>query len=341
MATMQIDTSNENSVSNSNVNNNSNNTIEESSPAEFSCRGEALTILSNMLKAMHYGKKKKPQYTKIRIQDVGMSLVCEKAKSMIIRCYLRKDYFQDYVIREPVEFCVELSTLIQVLTIFGTNCEYNIEYKKSTDYLRLLISNFKQASVTECQLFTHAELPEDIPDLQWNEHRIINRMTVQSQYFKDIFNEIDALAKDDHIVWFYIKKGNEDDMNLNMMNNLMDDNDENKNENENENENENIQSSITIGVTSDTLQFQGTVPMSHDLCTSWEFNQNAKYHFRLSLLRPALRAIAKSTIMRINFNEANLIYIQHIFHENQQHGWVEYILLPQSSDFVDDDNDIP
>merc|ERR1712154_77666 len=100
-----------------------------------------------------------------------------------------------------------------------------------------------------------------------------------------------------------------------------------------------IISSITIGVTSDTLQFEGTVPMNnYEVCPSFEFNKTAKYQYRLSLLRPALRAIAKSCLIRINFNKQDAIQIHHVF-EEQNNGWVEYVVLPQDTNFVHDDDD--
>merc|ERR1719474_1056363 len=68
-------------------------------------------------------------------------------------------------------------------------------------------------------------------------------------------------------------------------------------------------SSISIGVQSDTLCFEGTVPMTWDICENWTFEKSAKYQYRLSLLRPAIRAIAKSKIIRIHFNEMNAIQI--------------------------------
>lgn len=105
-------------------------------------------------------------------------------------------------------------------------------------------------------------------------------------------------------------------------------------------------SSITIGVTSDTLCFEGTVPMTWDICENWTFEKSAKYQYRLSLLRPAIRAIAKSMIIRIHFNEMNAVQIAHVFdspnsdNNAQSHpGWNEYIILPQDTDFVDDDSD--
>eukprot|EP01084_Bolivina_argentea_P146342 256273_1 len=106
-------------------------TEEEQRLPEFSCRGETLGTLSNMLKAMHLGRKKDQQVSKISVQEIGLSIVTSKAKSMIARCNLRKDYFPHYNLSENVEFCVDISTLIQVLTIFGISCEFHREYHES------------------------------------------------------------------------------------------------------------------------------------------------------------------------------------------------------------------
>ena len=101
---------------------------------EFSARGEKITTLSNMLKAMHLGKKKDKQFANIVILEEGLSVTTSKAKSLVSRCSLRQGYFAQYqLMEERLSICVDISTLIQVLTIFGSdiNIEYHFEYKKN------------------------------------------------------------------------------------------------------------------------------------------------------------------------------------------------------------------
>ena len=325
---------------------------------EFSCRGEKITTISNMLKAMHLGRKRESQLSNVQILEEGMQFSTSKAKSLIACCNVRSIFFQQYNLLESVGICVDISTLIQVLTIFGTDCEYHLEYKKTNDFLRVFLSHVDDESITECELFTFNDAVE-IPNLRWPEHRIINRLTGNAPFFKDIFSEIDALAKDEEIVWFHVEKGkdglelenlmlndgdNDNDMDIDKENEekkIIDDdgNDkENKNNNNNNKNDKNVAtSSITIGVTSDALNFQATIPMCFDVCPSHDFGETHRYQYRLSLLRPALRAIAKSDLIRIHFNEQETLQIQHVFKDAEDHGWVEFTLLSHDTDFIDED----
>lgn len=321
---------------------------------EFSARGEKITTLSNMLKAMHLGKKKEAQLSNIVILDEGLSVTTSKAKSLVSRCSLRKGYFSQYrLMEEMLSLCVDIGTLIQVLTIFGSDTnqiEYHFEYKKSNDFLHIFLSHPQEQSVTQCELFTFNEAVE-IPNLRWSDYRIINRLSANTPFLKDVFNEIDALAKDEEIVYFYVKKGNENEdieNNIGLSNIVLDEENEEKKimdddincmNDINMDNNKIIKSSISIGVTSDTLQFEGVIPMTDETCKAFEFKETKKYQYRLSLLRPALRAVAKSDIVRICFNEQGTLQIQHVFNDMEGHGWVDFTLLPQDNDFIDDNDD--
>ena len=130
-----------------------------------------------MLKAMHLGRKREPQLSNIVILEEGLSVATSKAKSLISRCNLRKNYFSQYeLMEESVTLCVDICTLIQVLTIFGSDCEYHLEYNKSNDFLRVFLSHLEDKSMTECELYTFNEAVE-IPNLRWAEYRIVNRLT--------------------------------------------------------------------------------------------------------------------------------------------------------------------
>ena len=228
--------------------------------------------------------------------------------------------------------------------------------KKTNDFLRIFLSHPQDQSMTECELFTFNEAVE-IPNLRWSDYRIVNRLSVNTPFLKDIFNEIDALAKDEEIVYFYIKKVNKGqgiDDNLGLSNIALDDDENNENEEKkimddddcnddinmsNNMDRESTKSSISIGVTSDTLQFEGIIPMTDEICKAFEFKETKKYQYRLSLLRPALRAVAKSDVVRLCFNEQGTLQIQHVFNDMEGHGWVDFTILPQDNDFVDNDDD--
>ena len=79
--------------------------------------------------------------------------------------------------------------------------------------------------------------------------------------------------------------------------------------------------------------------MYDEVVSVFEFKESQKYQYRLSLLRPALRAVAKSDMVRLAFNEQGTLQIQHVFKDMDGHGWVEFTVLPQDTDFIDDEDD--
>ena len=309
---------------------------------DFGCRGKKIVTFSNMLKSIHLGSKKQAQLTSVIIQRAGLQLAASKAKSLVARCLIKANYFPYYNVLEEngIQICIDLRTLIQVLTVFGEECLYHLEYHKVNDYLNVLLSNDPQQVVTDCQLITFQN--EQIPDLRFNETPTINRLAARSPFFKNIFSEIDALGKDEEIVWFKVIKGKEDDiLGLDHMN-LSQENEEKKiidDGNDKNDSKKQEKSSITIGVKSDTLEFEGTIPMNYDICTDYKFNESHIYYYRLSLLRPALRAIAKADLIRIFFNQQETIQIQHVFQDCDDHGWVQFTLLSIDTQFIDDDDD--
>mmetsp|Transcript_55520 Transcript_55520/g.92305 ORF Transcript_55520/g.92305 Transcript_55520/m.92305 type:complete len:332 (-) Transcript_55520:18-1013(-) len=317
--------------------------VDAQTQPDFSCRGERLTTLSNMLRAIHLGKKKDLQLSSITIQSEGIFIATSKAKSMIARCFLKREYFPDYHLLQAMTLCIDISTLIQTLTIFGSDCEYHLEYNKANNFLRVFLSDAAEQCITECELLCFDDNALEIPDLRWNEHRIINRITAKSTYFKDIFSEIDALAKDDDIVCFHVQcahklndltqlthitplqafSGEQDEKKIldhDLHSQLQTDHDR-----------------LTISVTCDMLQFQAVIPLQHEICPHWQLNEdNKQYRYQLGLLRPALRAIVKSDKLRIQFNEQDAIQVHHMFAESEGYGWVDFTVLPQQSDFVND-----
>lgn len=324
---------------------------------EFSTRGDRVTTLANILKAMHLGTTKKDeQLSNMIIKPEGLTVVTQKAKSLVSRLNLRQSYFTNYdCLEEDIKICVDIRTLIQVLTIFGSEqIDFHFEYKKTNDFLQIVLSHFEDQSITECQLFTFNELVE-IPNLRWRDSQTVNRLTVNTPYFKDTFNEIDALGKDEDIVSIHIIKGNEEqlnDLNYNINNiefnpNEIDEIDENEEKKVMDYEGDKdkninskmMRSSVEIGIRCDTLQFVGVIPMADDICVQFQFDEPKKYLYRLSLLRPALRAAAKSDRIRLDFNEQGTLRVQHVFNDSEGVAWVEFIILHQDNDFVDSDDD--
>ena len=172
-------------ASNSNLNGASTNSNAQSTVADFSCSGRSLATLTNMLKALHCGKKSESQLTSVCVDQGGMAFTTSKAKCMTARCYLRTEYFSSFTLNDEfqIEFTVDISTLIQVLTIFGMESHFTLEFNKSSNHLQVFLINNEQNCITECQLFTY-ETAESAVDLQWSQYRVINQLSAKSEFFR-------------------------------------------------------------------------------------------------------------------------------------------------------------
>merc|ERR1712087_627904 len=96
-------------------------TMSLSQQPEFSCSGHQLIVLANLLKSMHLGRKKDAQYARMNLSDQGITLVTSKAKSVISKCNLSKEYFAEYQLSGTVDFVVDISIFCQVITLHLTN----------------------------------------------------------------------------------------------------------------------------------------------------------------------------------------------------------------------------
>ena len=159
----------------------------QSTAADFSCSGRSLVTLTNMLKALHCGKKSDSQLASVCIDQGGMAWTTSKAKCMTARCYLRTEYFSSFALNDDeyqIEFTIDISTLIQVLTIFGTESHFNLEYNKSNNFLQVFLTQSGPSPcITDCQLFTF-DTTDNAVDLQWSQYRVINQLSAKSQYFR-------------------------------------------------------------------------------------------------------------------------------------------------------------
>ncbi len=91
--------------------------------------------LTTLLKVLHFTKRKEIQPTLLMIQQNGLRFIIEKHKSMIGRAYVRQDFFESFEATGSADIGIELSSLIEVLSVFGANATVTVKYQSTRQKL--------------------------------------------------------------------------------------------------------------------------------------------------------------------------------------------------------------
>ena len=82
------------------------------------CRVDRASVITNLLSTIQTSGK---QLANILAIDTGLKVSVESGKTFQANAFLQKELFEEYHILEPVAFSVPLNTLMDCLSIFGTN----------------------------------------------------------------------------------------------------------------------------------------------------------------------------------------------------------------------------
>lgn len=313
---------------NSSVNNNNSNSSDKIRP-EFTAQCNSINLMINMLSAIHLKKKSEEQKAIVIITESAIKISTELYQSMGANCFLKREYFNNYFMKEPeiaIEFSIDLGVFIQVISMFSDvhSSLIFLEYRKNEQRLQIFVADNGEGCITECQMDTYEE-EGVMNDFNWEASPITNQLQLKQQHLKDIFNEFDALADNNDVVVFQIKtEMKKDDQKMQTMNDQMC--------------NESTDGELCISVKTKSLAFANTLFINPENCLFYELNVNQKYHYPMGILRPVLRAVVKSTAIRMYFNEAGILSIHYIFNEGNHNGWISFFVLPLAQAFVDDEN---
>ena len=327
----------------------------------FTCRLASTQLFVKMLKTISFAKKKEVQKVIVKVIDgLGIFFMGEMHKSMQAHCFLKETFFNSFKTyfsdTNVIMFCINLNALLDCLTQFTQNCHMVMDYFELSKQVSLTISDQTNDNITECNLNVYQY--DDTMDIDLGQS--INRCNIKSSYLKDIFNEIDALSKNDDVCSVKMIKPKHDNSSIDIENILNNNDNErkdiiindmdmdmdididnnNNNNNNNNNANNNEPGGLSIGVTTDVTEFSSYIPLAPDIMHEFEIKCNAEHRYRMNLIRPALKAVIKSTQTRINLNNLGILSIQYIIDpENNAGSWTKYIIIPLSADNDTESND--
>ena len=320
-----------------NDNNNDNNNRNDFNTIGFACQMDSTKAIASTIAGIHNGKK--DHHVLVRAFEGSVTfLTHDKGQNMQGQATLLNSSFShfeqfktnnkndnnnnnnnnnddddddDEEEEEPIEFKVNLNTLIQCLSIFGAanmkTTSLRMDYNDSTNQFRLILQHGTDA-LTECAIQT---LIDDVQlanyFLAFGESDAIGEIIVLSESLRDAFSEIysmpgaasvNLLLSQEAPFFQLVAVGN------------------------------NGRCEIEFPNGSESFSsFTCKVPRIH-------------FRYQLSLLQNALKALNDSTQTFLRINGEGMLCLQHKLHHNQNElSFVEFIVLPEENDEKEGDED--
>ncbi|XP_076815612.1 cell cycle checkpoint protein RAD1-like [Clavelina lepadiformis] len=245
--------------------------------------------LSHILKAIHF-----KDTATVFVTENGMKVTVEDAKCIQANAFIQAQVFQDYIIREDsITFCINLDILQECLSIFGSN-------PPSVTAMRMMYNGYgtplvitleEDGAVTGCSIKTQE--PDQTLDFEFSAANVINKVIMKAECLKEAFNELDVTS-------------------------------------------EVLQITMSPDHPFFRLSTFGTLGQSHhdipntsDMVEFFECNQTQSNRYRLSLLKPSVKAVNLATKVCVRMDHRGFLSLQYMIkNENGQICFVEYYCCP-------------
>ncbi|KAM3848793.1 cell cycle checkpoint protein RAD1 [Vipera latastei] len=247
--------------------------------------------LSNILKAIHF-----KDHTTCFASSNGLKFTVENAKSLQANAFIQAGIFQEFVVQEEsVMFRINLSVLLDCLTIFGTNSLPGTQtalrmcYKGYGYPLTLYLE--EGGVVTVCKIKTQE--PEEILDFDFCSTNVVNKIILQSEGLREAFSELDMTSEVLQITMSPDKPY--------------------------------FRLSTFGNAGSTHLDY----PKDSDLIEAFHCNETQTNRYKISLLKPSIKALALSCKVSIRTDNRGFLSLQYMIrNEDGEICFVEYYCCP-------------
>ncbi|XP_015681800.1 cell cycle checkpoint protein RAD1 [Protobothrops mucrosquamatus] len=247
--------------------------------------------LSNILKAIHF-----KDHTTCFASSNGLKFTVENAKSLQANAFIQAGIFQEFVVREEsLMFRINLSVLLDCLTIFGTNSLPGTQTALRMCYqgygYPLTLYLEEGGVVTVCKIKTQE--PEEILDFDFCSTNVVNKIILQSEGLREAFSELDMTSEVLQITMSpdkpYFRLS-------------------------------------TFGNAGNThLDY----PKDSDLIEAFHCNETQTNRYKISLLKPSIKALALSCKVSIRTDNRGFLSLQYMIrNEDGEICFVEFYCCP-------------
>ncbi|XP_064612700.1 cell cycle checkpoint protein RAD1-like [Liolophura sinensis] len=148
--------------------------------------------VSNILKAIHF-----KDTATVFASSMGFKVTVEDAKCVQANAFIQAGIFHEFVIKEEqVTFKINLTVLMDCLTIFGANpsagstTSLKMCYAGYGSPLTLLLE--EEGVLTDCSIKTLE--PDEVLDFNFCSTNVINKIIMKSECLKEAFSELDMTS---------------------------------------------------------------------------------------------------------------------------------------------------
>ncbi|XP_039203798.1 cell cycle checkpoint protein RAD1 [Crotalus tigris] len=247
--------------------------------------------LSNILKAIHF-----KDHATCFTSSNGLKFTVENAKSLQANAFVQAGIFQEFVVREEsVMFRINLSVLLDCLTIFGTNSLPGTQTALRMCYqgygYPLTLYLEEGGVVTVCKIKTQE--PEEILDFDFCSTNVVNKIILQSEGLREAFSELDMTSEVLQITMSPDKPY--------------------------------FRLSTFGNAGSTHLDY----PKDSDLIEAFHCNETQTNRYKISLLKPSIKALALSCKVSIRTDNRGFLSLQYMIrNEDGEICFVEYYCCP-------------
>lgn len=247
--------------------------------------------VSTILKAIHF-----KDTATVFASPMGLKITVEDAKCVQANAFIQEAIFHHYVIKEEqLAFKINLTVLLECLTIFGggsmpsANTSLKMCYAGYGSPLILMLE--EDGVLTDCSIKTLE--PDDVLDFDFCSSNVVNKIIMKSECLKEVFSELDITSDILQILM------SPDEPYLQFS---------------------------TFGNAGST---HSSFPKDSEMVESFQCSQTQTSRYKISLLKPSVKALALSTRISIRTDDRGFLSLQYMIRtEDGQICFVEYYCSP-------------
>ncbi|XP_025091169.1 cell cycle checkpoint protein RAD1-like [Pomacea canaliculata] len=247
--------------------------------------------VSTILKAIHF-----KDMATVFVTAQGLKVTVEDAKCVQANAFVQAAIFHHFLLtQDQVTFKINLSVLIECLTIFGSGTGPNTATSVKMCYAGygspLVLVLEEDGVLTDCSLKTLD--PDEVLDFDFCSTNVINKIIMKSECLKEVFNELDVTSEVLQILM------SPDAPYLQLS---------------------------TFGSAGST---HSSFLKESDMVEAFQCTQTQSSRYKMQLLRPSSKALALSTRISMRTDARGFLSLQYMIrNEDGQICFVEYFCAP-------------
>ncbi|XP_005100665.1 cell cycle checkpoint protein RAD1 [Aplysia californica] len=247
--------------------------------------------VSTMLKAVHF-----KDTATVFASPMGLKVTVEDAKCAQANAFVQEAIFHEYSIKEDqLAFKINLTVLLECLTIFGGSAGPGANTSLKMCYAGygcpLILMLEEDGVLTDCSLKTLE--PDEVLDFDFCSDNVVNKIIMKSECLKEVFNELDTTSE--------------------VLQILMSPD----------------QPFLQFSTFGNAGSTHSSFPKDSEMVESFECTQTQTNRYKISLLKPSVKALALSTRISIRTDSRGFLSLQYMIRtEDGQICFVEYFCAP-------------